>query len=315
MYRIGIDFGGTNIAVGLVDSNLKIVAKESRPTGKDTRSVDLMVADMADICRNLMNKAGIGFDQLESIGIASPGTINSATGEVECYHGMSLDHYPMVNILSGYLDGYKNIRIANDANAAALGEVMAGAAKGAKEAIMVTLGTGVGGGIIINGKIYEGFNFSAAEIGHIVIEKDGLECPCGRRGCWEQYSSATGLIRMTKEAMNQNKDSLLWKVCPEIDKVNGKTVFDGVELGDTTAKAVLDKYYSYLACGLANMVNIFQPEILCIGGGICGQGENLRAPIEKLVMEEQYAKTTAHKTKIVIASLGNDAGIIGAAML
>ena len=314
MYRIGIDFGGTNIAVGLVDEGMNIVAKESRPTNKG-RSVDLMVADMADICKSLVCKAGIELSQVESIGIASPGTINSMTGEVECYHGMSLDHYPMVKILSGYLDGYKNIKIANDANAAALGEVMAGAAKGAREAIMVTLGTGVGGGLIIGGKIYEGFNFSAAEIGHIVIEKDGLPCPCGRRGCWEQYSSATGLIRMTKEAMENNKESALWKVCPDIDKVNGKTVFDGVELGDDVAKTVLDKYYSYLACGLANMVNIFQPEILCIGGGICGQGENLRAPIEKLVMEEQYAKTTAHKTKIVIASLGNDAGIIGAAML
>ena len=314
MYRIGIDFGGTNIAVGLVDENMNIVAKESRPTNRG-RSVDLMVADMADICRSLLNKIGAGFEQLESIGIASPGTINSATGEVECYHGMSLDHYPMVSILSSYLDGYKNIRIANDANAAALGEVKAGAAKGASEAIMITLGTGVGGGIIIGGKIYEGFNFSAAELGHIVIEKDGLPCPCGRHGCWEQYSSATGLIRMTKEAMEENKESALWSVCPDIDKVNGKTVFDGVELGDETAKKVLDKYYSYLACGLANIVNIFQPEILCIGGGICGQGENLRRPIEKLVMDEQYAKTTAHKTKIVIASLGNDAGIIGAALL
>ena len=314
MYRIGIDFGGTNIAVGLVDETMNIIAKESRPTNKG-RSVDLMVKDMADICRNLLNKIGSDFTQLESIGIASPGTINSKTGVVECYHGMSLDHYPMVKILSGYLDGFQNIKIANDANAAALGEVMAGAAKGADEAIMVTLGTGVGGGIITGGKIYEGFNFSAAEIGHIVIEKDGLPCPCGRKGCWEQYSSATGLIRMTKEAMEENKESYLWKVCPDINKVNGKTVFDGVELGDKTAKKVLDKYYSYLACGLANMVNIFQPQILVIGGGICGQGETLRAPIEKLVMDEQYAKTTPHKTKIVIASLGNDAGIIGAALL
>lgn len=314
MYRIGIDFGGTNIAVGLVDENMTIIAKESRPTNKG-RSVDLMVKDMADICISLLNKVGGTLNHVESIGIASPGTINSLTGEVECYHGMSLDHYPMVKLLSGYLDGYKNIKIANDANAAALGEVMAGAAKGAKEAIMVTLGTGVGGGIIINGKIYEGFNFSAAEIGHIVIEKDGLPCPCGRHGCWEQYSSATGLIRMTKEAMEENKDSALWKVCPDINNVNGKTVFDGVELGDQTAKKVLDKYYSYLACGLANMINIFQPQILVIGGGICGQGENLRAPIEKLVMDEQYAKTTAHKTQIAIASLGNDAGIIGAALL
>ena len=315
MYRIGIDFGGTNIAVGLVNDNLGIVAKESRPTKGGLRPVEDMIADMADICLCLVKKVGATLDDVDSIGIASPGTINSQTGEVECYHAMNLENYPMAKILSDKLGGYKNVRIANDANAAALGEAVAGAAKGADEAIMITLGPGVGGGIIIGGKIYEGFNFSAAELGHIVIEKDGLPCPCGRHGCWEQYSSATGLIRMTKEGMKADPDSKLWQVCPDIEKVNGKTVFDGVELGDETAKKVLDKYYSYLACGLANIVNIFQPQILVIGGGICGQGENLRRPIEELVMAEQYAKTTPNKTKIVIASLGNDAGIIGAAML
>ena len=181
---------------------------------------------------------------------------------------------------------------------------------------MITLGTGVGGGLILGGKIYEGFNFSAAELGHIVIVKDGEPCPCGRHGCWEQYSSATGLIRQTKKAMAENPESLLWKVCDgDIDKVNGKTVFDAKDLGDAVADEVINNYYSYLALGLTNIVNIFQPQILCIGGGICGQGEALRKSIEDLVMAEQYAKSTPNKTKIVIAELGNDAGIIGAAML
>lgn len=314
MYRIGIDFGGTNIAVGLVDGNMKIVEKKSRPTllGRD---VDLMVKDMAEICLELLDSHGLTLEDLESVGIATPGTVNSLSGEVESYYAMGMVNYPMRKKLAGFL-GFDNIKMANDANAAAYGEALAGAAKGASEAVMITLGTGVGGGLILGGKIYEGFNFSAAELGHIVIVKDGEPCPCGRKGCWEQYSSATGLIRQTKTEMEENKSSLLWQVCGgDINKVNGKTVFDAAELGDTSAKKVIDNYYSYLALGLANIVNIFQPQILCIGGGICGQGEALRAPIEKLVMAEQYAKATPNKTKIVIATLGNDAGIIGAAML
>jgi glucokinase len=314
MYRIGIDFGGTNIAVGLVDGNMNIIEKKSRPTllGRD---VDLMVKDMAEICLELLESNGITLSDLESIGIASPGTINSSTGEVESYHAMGMVNYPMRKKLSSFLN-FDNIKLANDANAAAYAEALAGSAKGSSEVVMITLGTGVGGGLILGGKIYEGFNFSAGELGHIVIVKDGEPCPCGRHGCWEQYSSATGLIRQTKREMEANPSSLLWQVCGgDINKVNGKTVFDARDLGDESAQKVIDNYYSYLALGLTNIVNIFQPEILCIGGGICGQGEALREPIEKLVMAEQYAKSTPNKTKIVIASLGNDAGIIGAAML
>ncbi|MBE6544182.1 MAG: ROK family protein [Ruminococcaceae bacterium] len=314
MYRLGIDFGGTNIAVGLVDSDMKIIEKKSRPTMRG-RDVDLMVIDMAEICNELLESNSLTLNDVESIGIASPGTINSMTGEVESYHAMGMVNYPMKAKLAKAL-GYDNIKLANDANAAAYGEALAGAAKGASEAIMITLGTGVGGGLILGGKIYEGFNFSAAELGHTVIIKDGEPCPCGRKGCWEQYASATGLIRQTKKAMNDNPKSLLWQVCGgDIEKVNGKTVFDARDLGDEVAQSVIDNYFELLALGLTNMVNIFQPQILCIGGGICGQGEALRKPIEDLVMAEQYAKSTPNKTKIVIAELGNDAGIIGAAML
>ena len=270
MYRIGIDFGGTNIAVGLVDGNMNIIEKKSRPTllGRD---VDLMVKDMAEICLELLESNGITLSDLESIGIASPGTINSSTGEVESYHAMGMVNYPMRKKLSSFLN-FDNIKLANDANAAAYAEALAGSAKGSSEVVMITLGTGVGGGLILGGKIYEGFNFSAGELGHIVIVKDGEPCPCGRHGCWEQYSSATGLIRQTKREMEANPSSLLWQVCGgDINKVNGKTVFDARDLGDESAQKVIDNYYSYLALGLTNIVNIFQPEILCIGGGICGQ--------------------------------------------
>jgi glucokinase len=315
MYRIGIDFGGTNIAVGIVNEKLEVLYKSSLPTLKDQRSVDEMVSDMATLCLKMVDKMGITLDMVAGIGIASPGVVNSKTGVVEYYCGMNLENYPMAAILSEKLGGFSPIYMENDANAAALGEVLAGAAAGARNALMITLGTGVGGGIIIDGKIYDGFNFAAAELGHTVIEKDGVLCNCGRRGCWEKYSSATGLIRMTKEEMEKCPDSKMWEIAPTLDAVDGKTSYDAAKSGDEAAKRVVTKYQDYLAVGLANMVNVFQPEILCIGGGVCGQGDTLLLPVNEQVMKEQYARTSKNKTKLVIAALGNNAGIVGAAAL
>ena len=316
-YRIGIDFGGTNIAVGLVDEHYKVLAKDSLPTGKGKRSTDEMVVDMAALCQKVCQMAGVALADTESIGIATPGTVNSALGIVIDYPGMGLSNYPMAKKLSDALAGYdeRKIRIANDANAAALGEAVAGAAKGAKTALVITLGTGVGGGIILDGKIYDGFNFSAGELGHTVIVKDGHPCACGRKGCFEQYASATALVRMTKEEMERSPASKMWELSPALDAVNGKTSFEAAKLGDAAAQKVVDLYIGYLACGVANMMNIFQPEVLCIGGGICGQGDNLLHPLSEIVFAEQYAKTSPEKTRLVIATLGNDAGIVGAAAL
>lgn len=314
MYNIGIDFGGTNIAVGLT-KDLQVVAKASLPTKKGERTPDEMVADMAFLCQKLVMEAGLTLENIASIGIASPGVVNSEKGIVEYYCGMEMNHYPMAQILSQALGGYDRIYMANDANAAALGEVLAGAAKGARNALMITLGTGVGGGIVIDGRIYDGFNFAAAELGHVVIEKDGVPCGCGRKGCWEAYSSATGLIRMTKEEMEKCPESAMWTVAKELSSVNGRTAYDAAKKGDAAALRVVEKYQDYLACGLANMVNIFQPEVLCIGGGVCGEGDYLLKPVNEKVMAEQYAKTSSKKTRLVIATLGNDAGIVGAAAL
>ena len=316
-YSIGIDFGGTNIAVGLVDENYTVVTKSSLPTGKGSRSVDAMVGDMALLCNKVCADAGVSLADVASIGIATPGSVNSKEGIVIDYPGMGLSHYPMSEKLSLALDGFdrEKIRIANDANAAALGEAMAGAAKGASTMLMLTLGTGVGGGIILDGKIYDGFNFAAGELGHTVIVKDGYPCACGRKGCFEQYASASGLIRLTKEEMERSPESAMWQYSPDLSKVNGLTSFECAKAGDAAAQRVVDSYISYLACGVANMMNIFQPEILCIGGGVCGQGDNLLNPLSEIVFKEQYAKTNPNKTTLVIATLGNDAGIVGAAAL
>ena len=201
--------------------------------------------------------------------------------------------------------------IENDANAAAYGEYVAGAAKGAKHAVCITLGTGVGGGIIIDGKIYCGSNFGGAEIGHTVIDVNGPMCSCGRKGCFEVFSSATGLIRMTKEALAAHPESAM----KDEERITGRTAFNYMRAGDETAKQVVDDYIRYLAAGITNTINIFQPDVLCVGGGISKEGSTLIDPIVAYVEGENYARHIAKKTQIKAAALGNDAGIIGAAYL
>ena len=184
---------------------------------------------------------------------------------------------------------------------------------------MITLGTGVGGGIIIDGKVYSGYNYAGGELGHTVIEKNGVPCSCGRRGCWESYSSATALIRMTREKMEECKqtgrETLLFELAEKKGKVSGKTAFDAMRAGDEAGREVVDTYLSYLATGLANMINIFQPEVISIGGGVANERENLLKPLIPLVKSEQYGGELPNATRIAIAELGNDAGIIGAAFL
>ena len=210
----------------------------------------------------------------------------------------------------------KQVYVENDANAAAFGEVLAGAGKGCRDVVVVTLGTGVGGGIIIDGRIYTGFNYCGAELGHTVVHYGGRPCNCGRKGCFEAYSSATALINMTKEAMEADKSSKMWEICSgDINNVDGKTAFDGWRAGDKSASGVVDMYISYLGCGLTNIVNTFQPEILLIGGGICKEGDNLTKPLEKIIAEDSYCVDPKRSTKLGICQLGNDAGIIGAAFL
>ena len=312
-YYIGIDLGGTNIVAGVVDENYKIISKASTKTNLPRPEKEI-AADMARVSVQAVKEAGLDMNQIEWVGIGTPGIANSEKGIIEYSCNLGFDNTPMVDYIKEYID--KPVFIENDANAAAYGEYVAGAAKGAKNAVCITLGTGVGGGIIIDGRIYSGSNFAGAEIGHTVIEVDGRECACGRRGCFEVFSSATGLIRMTKEAMDNDKDTLMHKITAERNgKVTARTSFDAMRMGDKTAKAVVDKFIKYLAAGITNTINIFQPDILCIGGGVCNEGDPLLLPVRALVKKEVYTRNSPKNTEIVIAKLGNDAGIIGAAFL
>ena len=315
MYKLGIDLGGTNIVAGVVDKKYKIVAKASCKTAVP-RPESEICDSMAEVAKKAVEKAKLTMDDIESVGIGVPGAVNPKTGVIEYSANLFFHNWEVVEMMEERLG--KKVHIENDANAAALGEYLAGSAKGARNAVAITLGTGVGGGIIIDGKIYSGSNFAGAELGHMVIVKDGKECACGRRGCWETYASATGLINLTKQKILSEKleFSYMLKLCDgDINKVNGRTAFDAMRDGDPTAKSVVGEYISYLSCGLVNIINIFQPDVLCIGGGISNEGENLLAPVRSYVERERYTKHNDKQTVICKCTLGNDAGIIGAAYL
>ncbi|MBQ8552064.1 MAG: ROK family protein [Clostridia bacterium] len=317
MNYIGIDLGGTNIAVGIINEKYDMLAKGSVPTGAERDGKEI-IKDMADLCAKLVAEAGLTFDDIEYAGIAAPGSIDPENGVVVYANNLPFNNFAIADILKSYIP-IKKVYLENDANAAALGEAVAGAARGVKHAVMITLGTGVGGGIIIDGKIYSGFNYKGGELGHIVIQHGGRPCSCGRLGCWEAYSSATGLINMTKEKIDEcNKagiSTIMAGQAASDGKVSGKTAFAAMKLGDVHAKAVVDEYISYLACGLSNIINIFQPEVLVIGGGICNEKEYLTDPLNAIISGNTYGGSADKATALKIAELGNDAGIIGAAVL
>lgn len=316
MYYLGIDLGGTNIAVGIVDEDYKIIAKAKAKTRVPCPPDDLC-EQLASTALEALSKANLTVDDIPWIGVGTPGTVNRDTGVIEFANNLYLNNYPLRDLLEKRLN--KKVIVENDANVAAYGEFQAGALKGVTNGLAITLGTGIGSGIILDGKIYAGNNFAAGEMGHTVIVYNGRQCTCGRKGCWETYASATGLIASTKEAMQKVTDrenSTIWKIADgDLNNVNGRTAFDAMRAGDPVGKAVVDEYISYLGCGLANCINTFQPDILCIGGGICNEGETLLKPLREYLAHEVYTINTAKQTKLCTAQLGNDAGIIGAALL
>lgn len=312
-YYIGIDLGGTNISVGIVDDNYKIVGVAKGKT-KSKRPLEEIVNDMAHISMDALTNANLTLEDIIWVGIGAPGTVDQELGKIDYSNNLDWHDVPIKDMLQERMQ--KDVFVANDANAAAYGEYIAGSAKEANISVMVTLGTGVGGGIVIDNKVYTGFNFAGAELGHSVIEVDGRPCTCGRKGCLEAYASATGLITTTKESMEKNKDSIMWEMCDnDISNVGGRLAFNGAKTGDKAAQMVVDKYIKELACGLTNIINIFQPDILCIGGGLSNEGANLLNPLKEIIAKEVYSRNSARNTEVVLATLGNDAGIIGAAML
>lgn len=312
MYRIGIDLGGTNIAAGLVDETGTIVDKCSIKTNAP-RSIGDIVDDMVRLVEQLTERNGILPCDVASVGVGVPCTANPENGHMEDANNLGLDDTPFLSLLQekmkcpAFFD--------NDANAAAWGEYLTGGYD-ADSFIMVTVGTGIGGGIILGGKLWPGINGAAAEFGHMTIRYDGIPCNCGRRGCFEAMASANALIRQAREAMKDCPESLLWGLCggnPE--KIEAKSVFDGAKAGDKLSQQLLDTYTGHLAEGIANIINIFQPAVLCIGGGISRAGDALLVPLREKTAGLIYSKNAKRNTRIELAKLDNDAGILGAALL
>lgn len=308
----GVDLGGTNIAIGIVNEEGAILARTRVKTAMP-RGSEAIMEDIAGGVKTAVGLLGKAVSDLSGVGVGVPGVANGSTGVVEYACNLSFCNVPMVRFLEASLG--VPVRIENDANAAAYGEYVAGAAKGLQSVVMVTIGTGVGGGIILNGKIYTGFGYAGGELGHMVIDPAGPLCNCGRRGCLEQFTSIKALVRMTKEEMDHSKESLLWQVAAEAGKVDGRTVFRAKERGDAAAERVFARYIGYLGLGLTNLINILQPELVCIGGGISKEGDGLVIPLAEYIDTYRYARGSGKTTQLCAAALGNDAGIIGAALL
>lgn len=309
MYYLGIDLGGTNIAAGIVSEDGKIINKLSTPT-LPQRSFEEIIKDMAFLCNKLLSESGIDISEIQAIGVGTPGAVDNKKGVVLNAGNLGWHNADIKNEMSKYFS--VPINIENDANAAAYGEY-AVCGIDADDFIFITLGTGVGGGIIINKKIYRGFNGAGAELGHCTLVHDGIKCSCGKAGCWEAYASVSALINQTREAIERNSNSLMAKLYKERGEVNGRTAFDAAKAGDAAAQNVVKKYLEYVADGICSMINIFEPEVLLIGGGISKEGDYLLNPIVDYCEKNWFCKNI-RQTKIGIAALGNDAGIVGAAL-
>lgn len=310
--RIGIDLGGTNIAAAFVDDNGTIAERVSIRTNAH-EGEQTVVEGLLTVCDMLVEEAHVS---PSSVGIGVPGAVNTKKGIVPFTANLPIGG---VNITDGIHRKYGcPVYLGNDANCAALGEVTVGGAKGVESAVVVTLGTGIGGGVILDGKLHTGLSGAAGELGHMVIIENGRECGCGRRGCWETYASATGLKKTVEEFAQTHPDSMLHSLRDaDTQKISGRAIFVAYHANDEAARLALDQYIKHLATGIANLINILEPEVVCVGGGISNEWGTIEAQLNAAVDAEKITRFSAGEqmTRLVRAQLGNDAGIIGAAML
>ncbi|MBD5161790.1 MAG: ROK family protein [Oscillibacter sp.] len=313
MYYIGIDIGGTNLKAGLVDESYRITATKKQPL--QFESMEQMGETLAGMAIALAEENGIARDQIASVGMGFPGPVDDRRGVVIKTVNIPIRFMPVAEMFHRRWADVP-VHLGNDADCAALGEYYHYEDKNIESLILVTLGTGIGTGIILGGRIHTGINGCAGEGGHTIIVHGGEQCTCGRKGCWERYGSANALIRQTMAAMEQHKDSMMWEMVGDSDHVGGRTAFEAMRRGDAAAKAVVDQYLRYLADGLSNFVNIFQPEVIALGGGVSHErDEDLLLPLQSMVLEDCFGREADRHTRLVKARLGNDAGIIGAALL
>ena len=308
MYRIGIDLGGTNIGAGVVDERDQIVSRASAPTPKE--NADTAIPDaIAECVGRALHGLGITRGEAAGAGLGIPGSCDTKSGIVRYAHNLGWDGFPAAALLERRLG--LPVRIANDGDCAALGEAVAGAARGCESALVVTLGTGIGGGYILNGKILSGFRGLGGEFGHMRIALNGEICSCGERGCWEAYASATALIRQAEEAAALAPGSLLNRC----GALTGKTIYAAADAGDAVAQGVVRRYAEYVGAGLVNLINVLFPQRILLGGGVSGAGDALLVPVREYVYAHCFVRDRALLPDMRAAALGSDAGIVGAAAL
>ncbi|MBQ0012154.1 MAG: ROK family protein [Clostridiales bacterium] len=312
-YFVGIDLGGTNIKAGVVSENGELLNKLSIKTNAD-RSMEEIIKDMGLLAKQAIEDAGIAQTDVSAIGIGSPGTPDNAAGTLVYATNLPFRNAPMRRIIREVID--LPVYIDNDANCAAMAESVSGAAADVADSVTITIGTGIGCGVIIGNRIFSGFNQAGSEFGHTVMVAGGRQCSCGRKGCFEAYASASALASMTRDAANEHADSSMGAMIEANDGVsNARIAFDAMKNGDEVAAQVVDSYIEYLSEGLANVINTFMPEVLLIGGGVCNEGDSLMVPLREKTMSKPFFGPGVRKTEIRVAKMGNDAGIVGAAMM
>ena len=312
MMYIGVDLGGTGIKAGVVTEQGEIIAKGSTPTMNE-RPYQAIIADIAALCRKVVADAGLTMEDIGAIGVGVPGICDPRTGIIPKCTNLGWLDVPFVAELRSHID--LPIIVDNDATVAGFAEYIAGVSAGTQSSVFVTLGTGVGGGIIINGRPYSGAHGVGSEIGHMVLKMDGEMCTCGVRGCFERYASATAIIREGRKAVEKHPESMIMKRCGgDPERINAKTVIDCAKAGDPVAKEVFDEYVRGLALGLVNLINCIDPEVIVLGGGVSNAGDFLLDALREKIKPYIFFKAMPY-ARIELARLGADAGIIGAAML
>lgn len=306
---IGIDLGGMSAKAAILSEG-KLIGKSRVETSAE-KSVNDTALSLVKLCMETAEKAGKSFESVQAIGIGSPGFIDSATGTVVSWTNFGWRNVPLAELVKKYSG--KPVFVTNDANAAALGEAKYGAGKRYSDSVLVTIGTGVGGGVVIGGKLFEGFRSAGTEVGHMIIRQNGELCSCGRKGCYERYASARALLRMTREAMADHPESAMWKYAETLEKVDGRTVFFAMQKDDAAAKKVFEEYIANLGEGIINLVNVLRPQAVILGGGLSAEGETLLAPLRKFISPRIFVSESEVPLDLLCAELGNDAGLYGAA--
>lgn len=311
-YYVGVDLGGTFIKAGIVDDLGNILLSDKVPTESEG-GAEVVARNIADVTSKLMKSLNLTSSDVVGIGMGVPGMIDTENGVVTYSNNLGWQNFNIAATVEKLTK--LPVKIANDANVAALGEYKFGSGKNTNSVILITLGTGVGGGAIIDGKMLLGNGGAGAEFGHVTIVTDGEECTCGRRGCLEAYASATALIRNTKRAMEANPDSLMWKIAPTLNEVNGITAFAARNQGDAAAAAVVENYIKMLGEGLASFATLFRPDMILLGGGVSAQGDELTDPLQEYVNAHIFGGSMGPGVTIACATLGNSAGLVGGAAL